>query len=115
MEGCTELKDDVRRLQATNMWCYRRMLRISWMEKRTNKSILNGLQTRRELLAQIMKRKMAYFGHACRNNRCSLVKTYILGMMSGGKEEGGAPGSNTSVTSRSCAAGAANVRTDAAD
>ena len=42
------------------MWCYRRVLRISWMEKMTNKSILNELQTRRELLAQIIKRKMAY-------------------------------------------------------
>ena len=37
------------------------------MEKRTNKSILNELQTRRELLAQIIKRKMGFFGYACRN------------------------------------------------
>ena len=38
-------------------------------EKRTNKSILDELQTRRELLAQIIEIKMAFFGHACRNNR----------------------------------------------
>ena len=55
------------------MWCYRRMLRISWTEKRTNESILDELQTRRELLAQITKRKMAVFGHAFRNNKCNLV------------------------------------------
>ena len=55
----------------------------------TNKSIglLDELQTRRELLAQIIRRKMAFFGHACRNNNCNIVKTCILGMMSG-KEEG---------------------------
>ena len=97
-EGWTLNKDDERRLEASEMWCYRRMLRISWTEKRTNKSILNELQTRRELLAQIIKRKMAFFGHACSNNKCNLVKTCILGMMSG-KEEGGVLGCNTLITS----------------
>ncbi len=58
-EGCTLKKDDEIRLEAAEMWCYQRMLRISWMEKRTNKSILDELQTRRKLLAQIIKRKMA--------------------------------------------------------
>ena len=93
-------KDDERRLEAAEMWCYRILLRISWTEKRTNKSILDELQTRRELLAQIIKGKIAFFGHSCRNNKCNLVKTCILGMMPG-KEEGGAPGCNTSITSRS--------------
>ena len=63
------------------MWCYRRLLRISCTEKRTNKSILDELQTRRQLLAQIIKREMAIFGHACINNKCNLVTTCILGMM----------------------------------
>ena len=48
-EGWTLKKEDERRLEAAEMWGYRRMLRISWTEKRTNKSILNELQTRREL------------------------------------------------------------------
>ena len=82
-EGCTLKKDDERPLEAAEMWCYRRMLRISWTEKRTNKSILDELQTRRELIAQIIKRKNAFFGHACRNNKCTLVNNCILGMMSG--------------------------------
>ena len=34
-----------------------------------------------ELLAQVVKRKMTIFGHACRNNRCNFVKTFNLGMM----------------------------------
>ena len=53
-----------------------------------------------ELLVQIIKRKMAFFGHACRNNKCKLVKTCILGMMPG-KRRRDAPGCNTSITSRS--------------
>ena len=61
-EGWTLKKYDERRLEAAEMWCYRRMLRISWTEKRTNKSILDELQTRRELLAQIIKRKMGFLG-----------------------------------------------------
>ena len=65
-----------------------RFLSTKWMEKRTNKSILDQLQTRRQLLAQIMKRKMAFFGHACRNNRCNLVKTCILVTMPGKRRRG---------------------------
>ena len=99
-EGRTLKKDDERRLEVAEMWCYRRLLRKDGRIKRTNKSILDELQTRRELLAQIIKRKMAFFGHACRNNECNLVKTCILGMMLG-KRKRGAPGCNTSITSRS--------------
>ena len=136
-EGWTLKKDDERRLEAAEMWCYRRLLRISWTEKKTNKSILDELQTKRELLAQIIKRKMAFFGHACRNNKCNLVKTCILGMMPGKRRRGRprmqyidnikkwtrtSPKENVRLTEdrtawreRSCAAGAANVRTDDAD
>ena len=55
--------DNERRLQAAETWCYRtyrRMMRISWMEKRTNKSIQDELQTRRELLSHIIKRKNGF-------------------------------------------------------
>ena len=68
--------------------------------EKANKSILYELQTRRELLAQIIKSIMAFFGHACRNNRYNLVKTCVLGMMPG-KRRRAAPGCNTSITSRS--------------
>ena len=53
-EGWTLKKDDEIRLEAAEVWCYRRMLRISWMEKWTTKSLLDELQTRRKLLAQII-------------------------------------------------------------
>ena len=49
---------------------------------------IDELQTRRELLAQTIKRKMAFFGHACRNNKCKLVKKCILRMMPGERRRG---------------------------
>ena len=69
------------------------------MEKMTKQSILDELQTRRELLAQIINRKMAFFGHACRNKSCNLVKTCILGMMPGERIRG-APAGSTLIRSR---------------
>ena len=81
--------------------------------------------------------KVAFFGHACRNNKCNLVKTFNLGMMPGKRGRGrprmqyidnikkwtrASLEENVKVTKdrttwreRSCAVGAANVRTDDAD
>ena len=42
---------------------------------------MNELQTRCELLAQTIKRKIAFFGHACKTYRCNRAKTCILGVM----------------------------------
>ena len=121
------------------MWCYRRLLLTSWTEKGTNKSIQDELLTRRELLYQIIKRKMAFFGHARRNNKCNLVKTCNLGMMPAKRRRGrprmqyidnikkwkrasleenvslGLTEDRAAWRKRSCAAGTANVRTDDAD
>ena len=135
-ERWTLKKDEERRLEAAEMLCYR-MRQISWTEKRTNKSILDELQTRRELLAQMIKIKMPFYGHACRNNKFNLVKTCILGMIPGIRRRGrprmqyidnikkwtrASLEENVIVTEdrtawreRTCAAGAANVRTDDAD
>ena len=55
--------------------------------EKDKQELLDELQTRRELLTQITKIKMAFFGNACRKNKCNLVKTCILGMMPG-KDEG---------------------------
>ena len=62
-EGYTLKKDDERRLEAGEMWCYRRLLRISWTEKNTNKSILDELQTRRELLLLFGRSRMIVGHH----------------------------------------------------
>ena len=56
-EGWTLKKDDERRLEAAEMWCYRRLLRISWMEKRTNKSILDDFKLDANSLLKLSKEK----------------------------------------------------------
>ena len=104
---------------------------IGWMKKRTNKGILDELQTRYEVHAQIIKIKMAFFRHACSNNRCNLVKACILGMMPEKKnrtppyidnfttwitasleEKLSVAEYRTAWRKIRCAAGAANVRTE---
>ena len=50
------------------MWLYRRMLRISWKEHKTNGEVLHKMKTRRSLLNTIKKRKCQYFGHIIRGN-----------------------------------------------
>ena len=54
------------RLQATEMWFYRRMLKISWTEKVTNEEVLERMSARRELLYNIHNRQMSFLGHIIR-------------------------------------------------
>ena len=51
-----------KRLEAFEMWCYRRMLRISYIEHKKNEEVLNMMKTRRLLFDSIRKRKAKYFG-----------------------------------------------------
>lgn len=87
-EGWTLKKRDKQRIQAAEMWFYRRLLRISWTEKRTNKSILTQLGIKRELFGLIAKRKASFFGHACRHPNCYLMKDIIQGKMASKRERG---------------------------
>ena len=57
------------KLEAFEMWLYRRMLRISWKEHKTNGEVLHKMETNRSLLNSIeQKRKCQYFGHTIRGN-----------------------------------------------
>ena len=59
--------DNERRLEAAEMWCYRRMLRIRWKEKKDKQEHAASTSNKTQ--------KMAVFGYECRNNRCNLVET----------------------------------------
>lgn len=52
-----------KRLEAFEMWLYRRILRISWTEKVTNVEVMNRMGKEKEVLATIKRRKLEYFGH----------------------------------------------------
>ena len=91
MYGCeawTLRKEERDRLNAAEMWFYRRLLRVSWKDMRTNESILEELSTNRVLMQQINRRKMRYLGHAVRNPKTNLMATILQGRVEGKRNRG---------------------------
>lgn len=76
------------RLEAFEMWCYRRMLRVSWTEHVTNESVLQRLHKARELLEIIKRRKLEYFGHVLRGPKYRMLHTIIKGKFEGRRRIG---------------------------
>lgn len=66
-EGWTIRRLEENQINASEMWIYRRVLRISWTERRTNESVLQQLGVRKELLGRIIERKLTFFGHQLRH------------------------------------------------
>ena len=70
------------------MWFYRRLLRISWTERRTNDSVLQELGRGKMLLSIITQRKLRYIGHAARNKSTHLMKTVLQGKINSQRKRG---------------------------
>lgn len=87
-EGWTLRKKDERKIRSAEMWCYRRLLRVSWTEHRTDANILQQLGERRSLLELVIRRKLTYFGHACRHSECGLMKLVFQGKVNGKRGRG---------------------------
>ena len=68
-EAWTLRKEEENKINAAEMWFYRRLLRIQWTEKRTNDSVLEELSVKKEVLNIIIKRRLKYVGHANRNSK----------------------------------------------
>ena len=83
-EAWTLRKEDEKRIEAFEMKCYRRMLRIPWTAKKSNMEVLQQADANRDLLHCVRKRKLQYFGHVARQ-RESLEKDITLGMISGNR------------------------------
>ena len=91
MYGCeawTLRSDEVNKIDAAELWFYRRLLRVSWTDKRTNESILSELNTRRILSSEINKRRLRYVGHAVRNKNTSLMSKVLMGRVEGKRKQG---------------------------
>ena len=86
-EGWTLRKRDEKKINSAEMWFYRRLLRVSWKQKRTDENILTELGVKRQLLDTIKKEKLVIFGHICRN-KCTLMKDIIQGKMEGRRGRG---------------------------
>ena len=87
MYGCenwTVKKAEHRRIDASEVWCWRRLLRVPWMARSSNKSILKEISPGISLEGMMLKLKLQYFGHLMRRVD-SLEKTLILGRIGGRK------------------------------
>lgn len=88
LESWTLKQEHINKLQAFEMWCYRRMLRISWTEKRTNVEVLREMGKERELITSIKARKLQYLGHIMRGNKYELMRVIMQGKIKGKRSIG---------------------------
>ena len=87
-ESWTLTKADQSRITSFEMWCWRRMLRISWFMKRSNISVLEEIQPKRRLLPHVQSQMMKYFGHIARRGGNSLEKVIMQGCVEGRRKPG---------------------------
>ena len=90
MYGCeswTVKKAEHRRIDAFELWCWRRLLRVSWTARRSNQSILKEISPGCSLEGMMMKLKLQYFGHLMLRVE-SLQKTLMLGGIGGRRRRG---------------------------
>uniref|UniRef100_A0AC11EPZ2 Uncharacterized protein n=1 Tax=Ovis aries TaxID=9940 RepID=A0AC11EPZ2_SHEEP len=90
MYGCeswTVKKAERRRIDAFELWCWRRLLRVPWTARRSNQSILKEINPGISLEGMMLKLKLQYFGHLTRRVD-SLEKTLILGGIGGRRRKG---------------------------
>ena len=90
MYGCeswTVKKAERRRIDAFEVWCWRRLLRVPWTAKRSNQSILKEIDPGISLEGMMLKLKPQYFGHLMRRVD-SLEKTLMLGGIGGRRRRG---------------------------
>ena len=90
MYGCeswTIKKADCRRIDAFELWCWRRLLRVPWTESRSNQSILKEISPGCSLEGLMLKLKLQYFDHLMRRAEL-LEKILMLGKIEGRRRRG---------------------------
>ena len=90
MYGCeswTVKKAECRRIDAFELWCWRRLLRVPWTARRSNQSILKEISPECSLEGMMLKLKLQYFGHLMWRVD-SLEKTLMLGVIGGRRKRG---------------------------
>ena len=87
MYGCeswTIKNAERQRIDAFELWCWRRLLRVPWTARRSNQSILKEIRSGCSLEGLMLKLKLQYFGHLMQRTD-SLEKTLMLGKIEGGR------------------------------
>ena len=86
-ESWTVKKAEHQRIDAFELWCWRRLLRVPWTARRSNQSILKEISPECSLEGMMLKLKLQYFGHLMRRVD-SLEKTLMLGGTGGRRRRG---------------------------
>ena len=86
-ESWTVKKAEYQRIDAFELWCWRRLLRVLWTARRSNQSILKEISPGCSLEGLMLKLKLQYFGHLMRRVD-SLEKTLMLGGIGGRRRRG---------------------------
>ena len=87
MYGCESSLADRQRIDAFELWCWRRLLRIPWTARRSNQSTLEEISPRCSMVGLMLKLKLQYFGHLMQ--RADLFeKTLMLGKIEGRRRRG---------------------------
>ena len=90
MYGCeswTIKKAEHQRIDAFELWCYKRLFRVPWTARRSNQSILKEISPEYSLEGLRLKLELQYFGHLTQRTD-SLEQTLMLGKMEGGRRRG---------------------------
>ena len=89
MYGCERAlkKAECQRIDALELWCWRRLLSVPWTARRSNQSILKEISPEYSLEGLMLKLKLQYFGHLMRRTD-SLEETLMLGKTEGGRRRG---------------------------
>ena len=86
-ESWTIKKPEHQRVDAFELWCWRRLLRVPWIARRSNQSILKEISAEYSLEGLMLKLKLQYFGHLMRRADSS-EKTLMLGKIEGRRRRG---------------------------
>ena len=86
-DSWTTKKAECQRIDASELWCWRRLLRVSWTARRSNQSILKEISPECSLEGLMLKLKLQYSGHLMQRTD-SLEKTLMLGKIEGGRRRG---------------------------
>ena len=86
-ESWTIKKAECQRIDAFELWCWRRILTVPWTARRSNQSILKEISPEYSLEGLMLKLKLQYFGHLLRRTD-SFAKTLMLGKIEGGRRRG---------------------------
>ncbi len=79
-------KKDEKRINSFELWCFRRVLRITWTEKKMNTEVLRRINCKERLLETFNKRKLKFVGHVMRSE--SMEKNLLMGMVMGNRGRG---------------------------